>query len=316
MSRRVVVTGGTGSIGRRLVPLIAARTHPVIVVSRRPREARRLLPMAHQVVAGDCSCPGPWQEAIDGADAVVHLAGTGVADRRWSRRRRDLIASSRIESTHQVVEAMGAAARRPSTFVCASATGYYGDLGEEGADERFPPGKGFLADVCVRWEAEARKAETLGVRTVRARIGVVLDEEGPALKAMLPWFRVGLGASLGDGRQRVPWIHHRDCARALLRCIERGSLSGPVNLVAPESCTQLEFSRALGRAVGRPVLLRAPRPLLRLAKGGIADELFVSQAVRPAALLADGFVFAAPTIGRAFELLAEEEPPPEIVAAE
>jgi uncharacterized protein (TIGR01777 family) len=303
---RILVLGATGSIGRRLLPLAAERGHRIVAVSRRPREAARLLPAGVAIVAGDCACPGAWQEAIEGVDAVVHLAGAGVADERWSRRRRALIASSRIESTHQVVEAIAAAARRPRVFVCASGTGFYGDLSEEAADERFPPGRGFLADVCVAWEEQARRASSLGVRCVQARIGIVLDEEGPFLAELLPWFRLGLGATLGDGRQWVPWIHHDDCAAALLRCVERASLTGPVNLVAPTPARQRELVDRIARAVGRSRLFRVPLLFARIAKGRLADEGFRSQRVLPAALLADGFEFVAPTLDACFERLARD----------
>lgn len=311
---RLVVIGGTGSIGRRLVPALLKRGDSIALVSRRPRDARRLYEGIDrgktgmlEVVPGDCEYPGPWQQVIDGADAVVHLAGAGVAEKRWSRKRCELIERSRVESTHQVVAAIEDAKLRPPTFVCASATGIYGDNADEIVGERFPPGKGFLADLCVRWEEEARRAEAFGVRVVRARIGIVLDEEGPALKAMLPWFRNGLGAVLGTGKQYVPWIHYRDCVAALLRAIDRRSLVGAVNVTAPEPSSQREFAKALAKAVGRPLLLWAPQAPVRLLLGGIADEAFRSQRAVPKALLADGMEFEATTIQRAMELLVEEE---------
>ena len=307
---RVVITGGTGSIGRRLVAALVARGDLVAVVSRRPRDVRRSIGgdagRAVEVIAGDCQVPGPWQRAIDGADAVVHLAGAGIADRRWSQSYRDLIERSRVESTHQVVNAIEEAAMRPPTLITASGTGYYGETGDEIATERFPAGKGFLADLCVRWEEEARRAETLGVRVVRARIGVVLDEEGPALRRMLPWFRAGLGAILG-GDQFLPWIHHADCVAGFLHMLDHRELIGPVNLTAPEPCRQRVFAKALGNAAGRPVFLRVPRSLARLAFGGVADELYRSQRVVPRALLDSGMRFEAEEITRAFELLLEEE---------
>ncbi len=307
---RVVITGGTGSIGRRLVPALVGRGDLVAVVSRRPRDVRRAIGgeagRAVEIIAGDCQVPGPWQRAVDGADAVIHLAGAGIADRRWSASYRDLIERSRVESTHQVVNAIEEASARPPTLISASGTGYYGDAGDEIAHERFPAGKGFLADLCVRWEEEARRAEALGVRVVRARIGVVLDEDGPALRRMLPWFRAGLGAILG-GEQFLPWIHHADCVAGLIRMLDHRELIGPVNLTAPEPCRQRVFAKALGNAAGRPVFLRLPQALARLAFGGIADELYRSQRVVPRALLDSGMRFEAESIERAFELLLEEE---------
>ncbi len=304
---RVVVTGGTGSIGRRLVPALLQRGDDVALVTRRPREVRRLFGGSVEVLAGDCTCPGPWQGSVDGSDAVVHLAGASVADKRWNSAYRDLIERSRIDSTFQVVRAIEDARRRPTVLVAASATGYYGNAGAEYADERFPPGRTFLADLCVRWETEARKAEPLLPRVVRARIGLVLDDEGPTLRRMLPWFRNGLGAILGNGRQYMPWIHHGDCTGAILRALDRPTLNGPLNITAPDPCQQRVFARALGRTLGRPVFLRAPRFALRLAFGGIADELFSSQRAIPRALVDDGFTFRASTIEECFELLAHDE---------
>jgi uncharacterized protein (TIGR01777 family) len=311
---RIVVIGGTGSIGRRLVPALLARGDHVSLVTRRPRDARRQCEGLHrgktgllEIVPGDCQFPGPWQASINGSDAVVHLAGASVAARRWTSSYRDLIERSRVESTHQVVSAIEDAQLRPPTFVCASATGYYGDTGDEPATERFPAGKGFLADLCVRWEGEARRVEAFGVRVIRARIGIVLDEDGPALQAMLPWFRSGFGAVLGSGRQFMPWIHHRDCIDALLRCIDRRTLLGTVNITAPEPCEQRVFAKALGKAAGRPVLLRVPKLPLRLVYGPIANEAFRSQRAVPKALVDDGMAFAAGSIEQAFDLLLEEE---------
>jgi uncharacterized protein (TIGR01777 family) len=311
---RIVVIGGTGSIGRRLVPQLLARGDHVSMVTRRPRDARRLFEGFTrgatgrlEAIPGDCQIPGEWQGSVSGADAVIHLAGAGINDRRWSRSRRELIERSRVESTHQVVAAIEDSPSRPPTLVSASATGYYGDTGDEIAGERFPPGKGFLADLCVRWEEEARRAEAFGVRVVRARLGVVLDEEGPALRALLPWFRSGLGAVLGSGRQFLPWIYYGDCVAALLRCVDRRTLTGPVNITAPEPCDQRRFAKALAHATGRPVMLRLPRWPLRLLLGAIADELFRSQRIVPKALLDDGMTFDAEAIEQAFERLLEEE---------
>lgn len=304
---RIVVTGATGSIGRRLVPALLARGDRVAVVTRRPREARRLFGGEVEIVAADCSVPGQWQLCVDGARAIVHLAGASVADGRWTRARRDLIETSRVEGTYHVVTAIEDARERPAALVCASGTAFYGDMGDEEIHERFPAGKGFLADVCVRWEAEARKAERFGVRVVLARIGVVLDEHGPALRRMLPWFRVALGATVGSGRQWMPWIWHGDCTAALIRCIDRATLKGPVNVTAPEPCTQREFAKALGRAVGRPALLRVPGPALRAGLGGLAEELLQSKRVVPRQLLDDGFRFEAPSIGSCMDALLREE---------
>jgi uncharacterized protein (TIGR01777 family) len=294
---RILVTGGTGALGRRLVAARLEAGDEVAVVTRRPTEARSILPPGTGIVAGDPTLPGAWQSTVDGVDAVVHLAGAGVADRRWTEDYRDEIESSRVDSTHQVTVAIAEAARPPRVLVAASAVGFYGDRGDETLDEGSRAGHGFMSDVCVRWEREAMKASRLEkpVRVAIARIGIVLDPEAGFLGRVLPYFRRGLGAVLGPGTQWVPWIHHADCTAILSFLIDR-DLAGPVNVVGPRPTSARQLTQAIAAAVGRPALLSVPGVALRLSLGEVADTLLASRKAVPARLLDAGFVFTHHTV--------------------
>lgn len=291
---RVFITGATGLIGRRLVRDRLERGDEVVALTRSARRAAAILPDAPEqlsIVEGDPAAGGDWQSSVDGCGAAVHLAGAGVADRRWSEASKRLIVASRIESTARLVEAMEQAARRPEVFVCASATGYYGEGGEELLDETAPAGDDFLARLASAWEAQARHAERADVRVVSLRIGVVLDERGGALAKMVPVFRMFLGGPLGGGRAYVPWIHHRDVTGLIDLAIRDASLTGPLNVVAPNPVTGRALARALGAALGRPSWLPAPRWALRIVLGEIASYATMSQRVVPARAVEHGYRF-------------------------
>lgn len=294
---RILVTGGTGALGRRLVAARLGAGDEVAVVTRRPSEARAILPPGTDIVAGDPTLPGAWQSTVDGVDAVVHLAGAGVADRRWTEAYRDEIESSRVDSTHQVMVSIAEAARPPRVLVSASAVGFYGDRGDETLDESSRAGHGFMSDVCVRWEREAMRASRLDppVRVAIARIGIVLDPEAGFLGRTLPFFRRGLGAVLGPGTQWIPWIHHDDCTAILSFLIDR-EVAGPVNVVGPRPSSARQLTQAIAAAVGRPALLSVPGVALRLSLGEVADTLLASRKAVPARLLDAGFVFTHHTV--------------------
>jgi len=304
---RLFITGATGTIGRRLVLDRIERGERVSVLSREPARATRLFAADAnpnvQVVEGDCAVPGPWQRAVDGVDAVIHLAGAGIADRRWTVAYKESIRRSRVDGTHQVVNAIEDARRRPPVFVCASAVGYYGDGGDRELDETAPVGSGFLAEVCAAWEQQAQHAADIGVRTAIMRIGVVLDPRGGALKEMVPIFRRGFGGPLGSGRQYVPWVHWRDVLNAIALALENPRAQGAINVVAPNPVTSREFAQAIGDALGRPALLRAPWLALKLAKGEMADALVASLRVVPKRLNELGVRFSHPEIMRAMHAL-------------
>jgi uncharacterized protein (TIGR01777 family) len=269
----------------------------VTVLSRDPAHAAERLPAGVAVSA--------WREGgalepavVRGVEAIVHLAGAGIADRRWSPEYKRVIRDSRVATTRALVTAIGAspASERPRTLVAASAIGYYGDRGDEPLDESSPPGTGFLPDVCVAWEKESFAARDLGVRVAALRTGIVLDAHGGALAKMLPPFRLGVGGRLGSGTQWMSWITLDDVVALYLFVLANADVDGPMNAVAPTPVTNAEFTRALGRALGRPTFLPAPALALRLALGEMGSLLLEGQRVLPKAALAAGFGFREPDL--------------------
>lgn len=285
---RVAITGSSGFLGGALAERLDGAGHEVLRVRRGEPDD----PQAHWQPASGWFREG----ALEGVDAVVHLSGASIATARWSADRRDVLWRSRVESTRTLVEHLKTLGPRPGVLVSASATGYYGDGGESELGEEAPRGTGFLAELCEAWETEARRAEDLGVRVVRARTGVVV--ESPAfLDRLARIFRLGLGATLGSGRQWMPWVSLADQLSAVERALTDETVAGAVNVVAPP-VTNREFTKALGRAVRRPAVMRLPAAMIRLQFGrGLADEaLLASQRAVPARLTALGFEHRHPTI--------------------
>jgi uncharacterized protein len=291
---KVVIAGGSGLIGRALASALSAEAD-VVVLSR----AGGGVPSG-RAVAWKPGVDGPWVEEVSTADAVVNLAGAGIADRRWSEARKRELRDSRIEATRAVVDALGrrSLAGRP-VLVSASAVGYYGSRGDEELDENSAPGEGFLTELSLEWEAEARKAESFA-RVVIPRIGIVLSLDGGALRAMLPVFRLGLGGPLGSGRQWMSWIHIDDVVGIIRGAIAGAAWQGPVNTVAPEPVRNAEFTRALGSALGRPAFLPAPGFAIRAFVGEMAAPLLLTgQRVIPRRAAELGYQFRHPALGGA-----------------
>lgn len=294
---KVLLSGAHGLVGRALAPSLAARGHEVVTLVR-PSTAGR--PFGEASVGWDPAGGRVDERALAAAGpygAVVHLAGAGIGDRRWSPARRRLLRESRVDTTRTLVKALRRLDPPPEVLVSASAVGYYGDRGDDVLDEAATPGRGFLADLCRTWEAEAAAAEDL-LRVVRVRSGLVLSHHGGLLGRLLPLFRLGLGARLGRGDQWMSWISLRDEVAVLGRAVEEVDLTGPVNATAPEPVTNAGFTSALGRAVRRPARLAVPGAALELAFGrDLAREmLLTSQRVVPEALAARGHRFADPTL--------------------
>lgn len=303
---RVLISGGTGFIGRSLVRSLAADGHGVEVLTRRPEGRHRPAEGVH-LVGWDGRSIGDWIGALERCDAVVHLAGENIGAGRWTRRRKRRIRQSRVETGELFVNAFRRVERRPGVFLQGSAIGYYGDRGEEEVREEEGPGEVFLAAVSRDWEASSRSLEALGIRRPIARSAVVLAPEDGALAKMLLPFRLGLGGPLGDGRQWFPWIHLEDEVRALRFLLEHDEARGPFNLVAPEAVTNAEFVRTLARTLRRPAFLRVPAFALRLALGELADELLGGVRAVPARLTELGFTFEHPELGPALvDLLARD----------
>lgn len=309
---RILITGATGLIGRRLVDDRLERGDEVVALSRsRGRAASRLGARGGlEIVEGDPGVPGDWQRAVDGTDAVVHLAGAGIFDRRWNDAYRRELADSRVDSTHQVVEAIREAARRPRVFLSGSAIGIYVAGGDRELDERAPKAEGdFLGDLAIAWEAAAAPARDLGVRTVRLRTGLVLDPEGGLLGKLRPIFALALGGPIGTGGAWMPWIHWRDWVGLADHALRTPDVDDAINLVAPHPVRNRDFTRALGRALDRPALLPVPTPALRVALGPAAKYAAASQRVIPTVALETGYAFRYPEVGPALEDLVGDDAP-------
>jgi uncharacterized protein (TIGR01777 family) len=304
---KVVVTGATGFVGTPLVRELLSAGHSVTALTRDVERALRRLPARCHVLAWN---PAGALDAgaLRGADAVVHLAGEGIADARWTVTRKRAIRGSRVDTSVALVRALGQldTSVRPRVLVSASAIGWYGDRGDISLDEQSSAGKGFLADVCRAWERAVFNAQALNVRTVVVRIGVVLGRDGGALAPLLPLFRLGLGGRVGSGRQWFSWIHRDDLVGLLRYVLENPHASGPVNGVAPEAVTNAAFTAELGRALQRPAYFPVPAVALRAAFGEMSTVLLGSQRVEPRAARELGFVFRFCTLGSALDDLCAD----------
>lgn len=287
---RILITGGTGFVGRALCPRLAAAGHEVVVLTRKRNPA---LPQGAASSVTDLEQLDP-----SAFDAVVNLAGEPIGDARWTEQRKKLLLESRLRTTSKVVEWMRGAGG-PRVLVSASAVGYYGEQGDRVISEDTKPTPGFTHDLCAAWEQEARKAEAFGTRVCLMRIGVVLDENGGALAKMLPAFRMGAGGRLGSGSHWFPWIHREDIAAICQWMIDTPTARGPYNCSAPNPVTNEEFTRALGRALGRPTILPMPGIALKLLFGEMSELLLVSDRMVPKRLLAEGFEFRYPQLNEA-----------------
>lgn len=300
---RVAITGSSGLIGTALAAHLAAGGHEVLRLRRGAASAAAGAGPAAWDPAAGWIAPG----ALAGCDAVVHLAGASIGEGRWSARRRRELRASRIDATRLLVAHLETLPQRPAVLVCASAVGYYGDRGDAVLDESAAAGSGFLADLVRDWEAEARRAERLGVRVALPRFGVVLARHGGALPRMLLPFRFGLGGRLGSGRQWMPWVTLEDTVRAIAFALAEPALAGAFNVTAPQPVTNAEVTRALGRQLHRPALMPVPRFALRLALGEAADELLLSSTrAVPSRLLAAGFAFTHPDLAGALAAVLGE----------
>ena len=286
---KIIVTGGTGLIGSRLVRALreAGPKYQPVVLTRDPRRVPEGVAAASWQLASEA----PPRGVLDGAAAVIHLAGEPISAGRWTAARRARIEESRWASTANLVRGLASAQPGPPVLLAGSAVGFYGDRGDELLDESAAAGDGYLAAVCRRWEQEATAAEKLGVRVVYLRTGVVLAREGGALPRMAAPFRLGAGGRLGHGRQWMPWIHVDDVVGLLRHALADGRLHGPLNVVAPGAATNAELTRELGQVLRRPAFMVVPALALKLLFGGMGAMLLASQRVVPRAAEATGYRF-------------------------
>jgi uncharacterized protein len=293
---KILITGATGLLGSQLVPSLQKDGHSVVLLSRSPEKTKPLFP-GTEVLPWDFVTPIP---SLPQVGATIHLAGEPLFAKRWSEPQKEVLRSSRIVSTRELVAALKQ--RPPQVFLCASAIGFYGDKGDEVLDERTAVGTDFLSTLCRDWEKQAQEATTAGIRTVNLRTGIVLAEKGGALKKMLPPFKLGAGGPLGSGRQWMSWIHLDDEIGLIKHALSR-RIEGPMNLTAPNPVRNKDFAKALGEALHRPAVIPTPVFALKLLLGEVADVLIFSQRVQCRVAEATGYTFKFPDLGKALKSL-------------
>lgn len=301
MSKRIVVTGATGLIGKRLVNALLNRSDDVIVFARNIEKAKSLLPNANKYVEWNYKKPENWKSEINGVDAVVHLAGVNLFSKRWNNAFKNEVLESRKVSTKNLADAIKSCSNKPEVLISASGIGYYGDCRDNTLSEESPAGNDFLADVCKVWESEARKVEQFGVRSVQVRTGLVLSTEDGALKQMLPPFKFFIGGPLGDGKQWASWLHIDDIVGIYIHAIDNNKLSGAVNATSPNPVRMKEFAQTLGKVLHRPALFSVPKFALKIVVGEAAEVVTASQKVNVKKLLDSGYKFRFENLKEALE---------------
>lgn len=298
---KVLITGGTGFIGRPLTEELRKAGHDVMITTRRKPDSdvRAIHESPLQWSPPDLIPP----DVISEIDAVINLAGESIAPKRWSEERKKLIFSSRIDTTRALVESIQKSDKKPKVLISASAIGYYGARDEEPVNEYTSPSLGWLAGVCLQWEAEAERAEDLGVRVVRVRLGGVLEADGGLLVQMIGPFKNFAGGPLGSGHQWFSWIHRDDVIGIIKYALENESVSGPVNATAPNPVMNREFSKALGRALNRPAIVTVPAFAVKLALGELASLLLTGQRVIPEKIIEAGYKFRYAEINEALKAI-------------
>ncbi len=305
---KIIIAGGSGLIGRKLISALLIKKHEITLLSRSPEKFKKDFPELH-IEFWDAKTNGNLIILMEGCDVVINLIGESIASKRWSRKQKQKIFSSRINSTRAIIEAIRQVNNKPSVLINASAVGFYGNRLEGEVTEEYPKGMGFLADVCAKWEEEALTAIKLAVRVVLLRTGIVLDKNNGALKKLLFPFKLFLGGSIGSGAQWFPWIHLQDEINAILFSIENNQINGPINLTAPQPVRMKEFCKILGNVMQRPSWLNVPSFILKLALGEMAESLLLhGQKVIPKKLIDSGFEFQFPELQDALKnILANAE---------
>ena len=293
---RVLMTGATGLIGSAIASQFPAESLVVLTRSRKRARAQLGDVLAFEWDALRGAAPA---ESFEDVDAVIHLVGESIGGERWDEERKKRLYDSRIVSTQNLIAGLEASRSKPRVLLSSSAVGYYGSRGDELLDESASPGDDFLARLCVDWESEARRATNLGLRVVNLRTAVVFAEEAPAFQKMIFPYRLGLGGKLGSGKQWMAWVHLDDVVGLTLLALRHESLSGPVNVCAPQPERNRDFAKTVGRILSRPSFLPAPGFALRLVLGEFADAVLASQRAVPRAALDAGYSFVHPTLEEA-----------------
>ena len=296
---KVLVTGATGFVGKKLVSELVNRNYKVSILTRNLENARRRLPIECQIHRWEPELYPPSSQSFDGVDAVIHLAGENIADGRWTSKRKNLIKNSRVLSTRNLVSTLASIKNPPKIFISSSAVGFYGKNKHVELYESLDSGKDFLAEVCKEWEKEAFKAKDRNIRTVALRIGIVLGYEGGAMKKILPPFWAGVGGKLGDGDQWMSWIHVKDLVEMITHCIENNSIQGVYNATSPEPVTNKEFTKCLAKMLRRPALIPVPKFALKIILGEMSDLLLGSLKVSSLKIIESGYKFKFPDLNSA-----------------
>ncbi len=297
---KIVISGGTGLIGKILTARLASAGHSLIILTRGESrvESEKL-----RFLNWD---PEKWQipiQEMEGSDAIINLAGANINDQKWDEKYKRVLIDSRLFSTRCLIKACEKMIAKPKCFINASAVGFYGDGGDRACVEDSPKGNGFLAELCSSWEREASRAQDLGIRTVIARFGIVLSKDGGALSEMLPVFKWGLGGKLGNGKQWMSWVHIDDVVKALDWFLNRDKISGIFNVTAPNPVTNKQFTRALGRALKRPAFMFVPNFVLKKKLGEMSEVVLSGQKALPQKCMRYGFQFSFQSIDSALEAI-------------
>jgi len=293
--KKIIITGATGLIGRKLSRKLIKRGDELTIFTQNLINAEKKLPGVKKFIRWNYNKPGEWKQELNGVDVVVHLAGANLGAKRWNKKYKKLAYESRILSTKNLVEAIAAVDKKPYTFICSSAVGYYGNRDDNYLSEDEEPADNFLAKLCADWEKEAAKVETLGVRRVSVRTGLVLSKDEGLLKQMIPSFKLFLGGYLGNGKQWFPWIHIDDIVGIYLHTIDNesagGGLNGAVNAASPEIVMMKQFAKTLGKVLHRPSFLPIPKFAIKILKGELGNYATDSQKVVMNKLLKSGYKF-------------------------
>ena len=307
MSKKVIVTGATGLIGKELCSALSNRGYDVTIFTRDVENAKKILGSKYNYVKWNYKNPNEWFSHLENKDALIHLAGANLFAKRWNKKYKDVILESRQLSTKNLISAIGQTKNKVKDFICSSGVGYYGSRGDEILTETSSIGNDFIANVVYAWETEAAKAQQMNIRTIMLRQGIVLSNKGGALSKLLPSFNLFIGGALGNGQQWIPWIHIDDIISIYLFLLDDKNISGPVNAVSPENVRMNEFAKMLGNVLHRPSIFKVPEFALRLAVGEAASAILSSQRVVPQKLIENGFNFKFEKLEDAFKDLLKSK---------